>query len=45
MSNFIELIKKQLSHTNGSEFIEQEVKLLFNKIAKTEHIEDAELHI
>lgn len=43
MSNFIELIEKQVNYINRSSFIEQAIKLLFNAIAETEHLEDAEL--
>jgi hypothetical protein len=43
MSNFIELIESNLSDTEGLEFIEQEIKLLFKFIAKTKRIEESGL--
>ncbi|MGC4129628.1 MAG: hypothetical protein QM564_08740 [Bergeyella sp.] len=43
MNNFIRLIENNLSHRNGLELIEQEIKLLFEAIAKTNGIENANL--
>ncbi len=42
-SNFIELIENSLRHKDSLELIEQEIKLLFKFISKTNHINDANL--
>lgn len=43
MNNFIELIKNRLLQSQETEFVEQEIQLLFNAIAETKSINDAEL--
>lgn len=43
MNNFIKLIKDKLLQPRGVELIEQEIKLMFNAIALTKNIDDAEL--
>lgn len=43
MSNFIEMIESNLTHTDGLEIIEQEIKLLFTAIGSTNEINAAEL--
>lgn len=43
MSNFVDLMESQLSHKQGFDFIEQEIKLLFSEISNTNKVDDAEL--
>ena len=43
MNNFIDLIENSVSHAKGLEFIEQEIRLLFKIIAKTNGIDETDL--